>query len=32
LAGTVIIAGLGFAATRKVVNSSPLSVLRQLSA
>lgn len=32
LAGTVIIATLGFAATRKVVNSSPLAVLRQLSA
>ncbi|WP_339856924.1 ABC transporter permease [Pseudohongiella acticola] len=32
VAGTVIIAGLGFAATRKVVNSSPLAVLRQLSA
>lgn len=32
LAGTVIIAALGFAATRKVVNSSPLAVLRQLSA
>ena len=32
LAGTVIIAALGFAATRKVVSSSPLSVLRQLSA
>jgi putative ABC transport system permease protein len=32
LAGTVIIAALGFTATRKVVNSSPLAVLRQLSA
>ncbi|MBC52344.1 MAG: permease [Gammaproteobacteria bacterium] len=32
LAGTVIIATLGFTATRKVVNSSPLAVLRQLSA
>lgn len=32
LAGTVIIATLGFVATRKVVNSSPLAVLRQLSA
>lgn len=32
LAGTVIIAALGVAATRKVVNSSPLAVLRQLSA
>lgn len=32
LAGTVIIAALGVAATRKVVNTSPLAVLRQLSA
>ncbi|MEX0740700.1 MAG: FtsX-like permease family protein [Pseudohongiella sp.] len=32
VAGTVIIAALGVAATRKVVNTSPLAVLRQLSA
>jgi putative ABC transport system permease protein len=29
--GTVLIAGVGFAATRRVVNTSPLLVLRQLA-
>jgi putative ABC transport system permease protein len=32
IAGTVIIAGLGVGATRRVVETSPLAVLRQLSA
>lgn len=31
VSGTLIIAGLGVLATRKVVNTSPLAVLRQLS-